>query len=329
MNNEKKTFFSGVKPSGDLHLGNYLGAISSWVELQNAYNCIVCVVDYHAITVKQEPEKLKNNIIEIAKTYLAAGINPDKAIIFQQSDLSQHTELGWILNCIARISDLDKMTQFKDKAGNNQEKVSVGLYDYPVLMASDILLYNTDIVPVGDDQLQHVELTREIARRFNTRFGETFKIPEAQIRKNGARIMNLDNPDKKMSKSSDNINSYVALNDDPNKARKKIMKAVTDSDSEIRFDTNDKPAISNLLSIYSILGQEKIKNIEKKYKNSGYGEFKKDLATIVADFLNDFQNRYNKINDEEVKQILKSGAKQLEPIAQNTLNLVKEKIGIN
>ena len=326
--NNKKIIFSGVQPSGDLHIGNYLGAISKWVEMQNEHNCIFCVVDYHAITVKQDPEILRKKIIETVKIYLASGINPEKSVIFQQSAVSAHTELAWILNCVARISDLNKMTQFKDKAGKKQESVSVGLYDYPVLMAADILLYNTDAVPVGDDQSQHVELCRSLAKRFNSQFNDTFKIPELIIRKEGARIMGLDDPNKKMSKSAGSSANYIALTDKPETAMKKIMKAVTDSGKEIVFDKEKKPAISNLLIIYSLLAGDSIKELENKYKNKGYGEFKKDLAEVVAEFLIKFQKKFNSFTDEEVKEIMEAGADKIKPIAEATLERVKERIGV-
>lgn len=330
MNKEnQKIIFSGVKPSGNLHIGNYIGAISQWVKLQVEYNCIFCVVDYHAITVKQDPKELKKRILEIAKIYLASGIDLKKSIIFQQSDINEHTELAWILNCAtARISDLNKMTQFKDKAGKNQESVSVGLFDYPVLMAADILLYNTDAVPVGDDQSQHVELTKELAKRFNHQFGLTFKIPELVLRKEGARIMGLDNPEKKMSKSATSEANFIALLDKPEVAAKKIMRAVTDSGKDVIFDIKNKPAIANLMTIYSVLGEVKIKDLEKKYVNSGYGEFKKDLAEVAKNFLTDFQTKFNNYSDIEVKKILDDGAKKLQPIATETIKRTKEKLGI-
>ena len=325
----KKTIFSGVQPSGNLHIGNYLGAISQWVEMQKNNNCIFCVVDYHAITVKQNPGELQKKIIEIAKIYLAAGINPEKSVIFQQSDIMAHTELAWILNCTAaRISDLKKMTQFKDKAGDNQENVSVGLYDYPVLMAADILLYNTDLVPVGDDQVQHVELTRTLARRFNKQYSEIFRIPEFVIRKEGARIMGLDDPTKKMSKSTKSENSYISLTDRPEVAVKKIMKATTDSEGVVKYDLEKKPGVSNLLTIYSLLGKISIKDLEKRYKGKGYGDLKKDLAEVVKIFLIDFQEKYNKINDAEVHEILIKGAEKVGLVAEDTMNRVKNAIGI-
>lgn len=325
----KKRIFSGIKPSGDLHLGNYIGAISQWVPMQNEYEAVFCVVDYHAITVAQKAEDLRRRIIEIAKIYLAAGIDSKKAVIFQQSTMSEHTELCWLLNCAtARMSDLNKMTQYKDKAGDNQENVSVGLFDYPVLMAADILLYNTEIVPVGDDQLQHVELVRDLARRFNHHFGDTFVIPQAMIRQEGARIMALDNPDKKMSKSADGEAGYIALLDDPEKATKKIMKATTDSGTEIIFDEENKSGIANLLTIYSSLSGENIASLEEKYRGMSYGSFKKDLAEIVKNFLTDFQKKYQEIDDEEVRRMLDEGADKVRPIARAVLARAKRALGM-
>jgi len=325
----KKTIFSGVQPSGNLHIGNYLGAISQWVEMQEKNNCIFCVVDYHAITVKQDPIELQKKIIEIAKIYLAAGIDPEKSVIFQQSDVTAHTELAWILNCTtARISDLNKMTQFKDKAGDNQENVGVGLYDYPVLMAADILLYNTDLVPVGDDQVQHVELTRTLARRFNKQYSDIFQVPEFVIRKEGARIMGLDDPTKKMSKSAKSEYNYIALTDMPETAAKKVMKAATDSEGMIKYDIEKKPGISNLLTIYSLLAKVSIKDLEKKYIGKGYGDLKKDLAEVVKVFLIDFQEKYNNIADAEVHEVLIKGAEKVGAIAEETMDRVKNAIGI-
>lgn len=325
----KPKIFSGVQPSGNLHIGNYLGAIAQWVELQDKYDCIFCVVDYHAITVSQDPKILKDKIVEIAKLYIASGIDPKKSIIFQQSDVKEHTELSWVLNSTsARISDLNKMTQFKDKAGKESENVGVGLYDYPVLMAADILLYDTEVVPVGDDQLQHVELTRTIARRFNNQFGETFRIPKVEIRKEGARIMGLDDPIKKMSKSAKSENNYIALTDDPKKAAKKIMKATTDSGSEVKYDEKNKPGISNLLIIHSLLSGKKIKDIESEFKNKMYGEYKKAVAEVVEEFLIEFQERYNKLSNGDVREILDDGAKKVRPMAEEMMEKVKRNIGI-
>jgi tryptophanyl-tRNA synthetase len=327
--NNKKIIFSGIQPSGDLHIGHYIGAIDQWIKLQNESNCIFSIVDYHAITVKHEPEILKKRTIEICKLYLAMGIDPEKSIIFKQSDISAHTELAWILNCKgAYMADLKKMTQFKDKAGEKQESVSVALFDYPVLMAADILLYDTDIVPVGEDQKQHVELSRDIAKRFNHQFGKTFKIPEVMVKTEGARIMSLSDPSKKMSKSDTNKNNYIALLDSPEIARKKLMKAVTDSGSGIYYIPEEKPAISNLLSIYAFLGKREIKRLEKDYLNVGYGDFKKDLAEVVIKFLEKFQDKYNKISDSQAEKVLSEGKKKAEEIANKKIKQVKEAIGV-
>lgn len=325
----KPTIFSGVQPSGNLTIGNYIGAISNWVEIQNEYDSIFCIVDLHAITVPQNPQELNARIIEITKHYLAAGINPKESTIFQQSAISEHAELAWILNCVARIADLKKMTQFKDKAGDKQENVSVGLFDYPVLMAADILLYDTDGVPVGDDQVQHVELCRDLAKRFNHQFGETFKIPNVILRKEGARIMALDDPSKKMSKSSRTPASYISLLDEPAMAAKKIMRATTDTETTVRYDKDNKPGISNLLTIYSFLANKPIKQLEKDYEGKGYGTFKKDLAEVIREFLTAYQQRYNSYSDQQIKDLLKEGAEKLKPIAQKILNQVKEKVGFS
>lgn len=325
-----KTLFSGIQPSsGHLHIGNYIGAISQWLDLQKNYNCLFCVVDYHAITIPQKPNELRRNIIDTARIYLAAGIDPKKAIIFQQSDVTEHTELGWILNTITKVSELEKMTQYKDKSSDKKEGPGAGLLNYPTLMAADVLLYNTDVVPVGHDQTQHLELTRILARRFNSLFGETFVVPETLIKKEGARIMGLDDPMKKMSKSSQSPNSYIALLDEPEIAHRKIKRAVTDSGSEIKYDPEKKPAISNLLVIYSSLSKKSIKELEIMYEHTSYGEFKEDLANVVANFLQDFQARYKKYSDTEVRKILEKGAKDAQKIAEKTMGLVKKNVGVN
>ena len=326
---DKKIIFSGIKPSGRLNIGGYIGALSQWVEMQDKYNCIFCVVDYHAITVKQDPEQLKVWTIELVKTYLAAGIDYKNSVLFKQSDVSAHTELAWILNCCgARIADLNKMTQFKDKVGKHQESATVGLYDYPVLMAADILLYNTEIVPVGEDQKQHVELARDIARRFNKEYSEIFKIPESVVRKEGARVMSLQDPTKKMSKSDETGLGCIELLDDVENAKKKIMRAVTDSDSLVKYDVKNKPAVSNLLTIYSYLSNKSIKEIEKEYEGRGYGDFKKGLADVVGNFLQSFQDKYYAISDEEVLDILSSGKDKASKIANKTLEKARQAIGV-
>lgn len=326
----KEIVFSAAAPSGNLHIGNYLGALKQWLELQKKYDCIFCVADYHAITVFQPPQKLREKILEVATIYLAAGIDPKKSIIFVQSDVSEHAELAWILNTITKIPELELMTQFKDKAKRFRKLVNVGLFDYPVLMAADILLYKTKFVPVGEDQKQHLEFTREMARRFNKIYGETFIAPEPIIRKEGARIMGLDNPDKKMSKSAENPYNYLALTDEPDIIRDKIKKATTDSGSDIIYDLKNKKGISNLLDICSLFSEKSIKDLEKKYKGRKYAEFKNDLADITIDFLSPFQKEFKKLknNPNYVREILKTGAERARIIARSTMEEIKEKIGL-
>ena len=323
----KKRIFSGVQPTNNIHIGNYFGAIKNWVDVQDQFDCIFSVVDLHAITVYQKPEDLRQNIFNIAKTYLALGINPKKCLIFQQSDVKEHAELCWLLNSIAKMGELERMTQYKDKSASHPENINVGLFDYPVLMAADILLYDTQAVPVGEDQKQHLELARDLAIRFNSLYGETFVVPEPMIKKEGCRIMGLDNPLKKMSKSAPSTYNYISLLDTPEEAKKKIMKAVTDSGSEIKFDP-EKPALCNLLTIYSQLSGDLISNIVEKYTGKGYGDFKKDLAELVANFLVDFQKKFNKISDKEVKKLLEDGAEKARKIAAKKMEEVKQKIGI-
>lgn len=327
--NQPKTIFSGVQPSGNLTIGNYIGAISQWTEMQAKYRCIFSIVDYHAITVKYQPEELRQRILEITKIYLASRIDPKKSIIFQQSVVPEHTELAWILGCTGSyIADLKKMTQFKDKAGEKQDAVSVGLFTYPVLMAADILLYDTQAVPVGDDQKQHVELARDIAKRFNNEYGPSFIVPEAIVRKEGARIMSLNDPLKKMSKSDSNANSYISLLDEIEVAKKKIMKAVTDSGTDIDYDPVERPALANLLTIYAQLGNRQIPRLVKDYQGKGYGEFKKDLAEVLAKFLTDFQNKFNSISDEEARAVLENGRQQASALAQVKMEKIRQVIGV-
>ncbi|MEI8096830.1 MAG: tryptophan--tRNA ligase [Candidatus Moraniibacteriota bacterium] len=323
----QKRIFSGIQPSGNLHLGNYLGAIKQWTELQNDYEAIFCVVDLHAITAPQDPVELRKKTLEIAKIYLASGIDPKKSTLFIQSHVKEHTELGWILNTVARFGDLEKMTQFKDKSGKSEkETIGVGLFDYPVLMAADIILYDTNVVPIGKDQMQHVELTRVLAERFNKRFGETFVIPEGKLSKEGALIMALDDPMKKMSKSASSEYNYIALSDDAETVRKKLKKAVTDSGSEIVY-SDEKPALKNLINIYSLLSEKTSKEIESIYVGRGYGDFKTDLAEVIISFLTPFQERLKNISDEEVSEILRKGAEKARGLAEEKMKQVRERIG--
>lgn len=319
--------FSGVQPTNNLHLGNYLGAIKNWVELQRTSECIFCVVDLHALTVYQKPEVLHQNILNVVKTYLALGVDPKKSTIFVQSSVKEHTELAWVLNTVAKMGEMERMTQFKDKSKQHTGNINLGLFAYPVLMAADILLYDTNEVPVGEDQKQHVELTRDLALRFNSLYGETFVVPKPLIKKDGARVMGLDDPSKKMSKSAASPANYISLLDEPKVAEKKIMKAVTDSGSEVKSGAG-KPALDNLLNIYSLLSGKSVKEIEKEYVGRGYGDFKKGLATVVVEFLTEFQKRFNKISDAEAIKILQVGAKRAEKIAVDKMVLVRKKIGL-
>lgn len=327
ISNGTQRIFSGIQPSGNLHIGNYLGAIKNWVKLQDEYDSIFCVVDLHAITVPQDPEDLRRRTIEVAKIYLAAGIDPKKCSLFIQSHVSEHAELAWVLNTITKIPEMERMTQFKDKSGKiNKSEIGMGLFDYPVLMAADILLYDTELVPVGKDQLQHIELTRDLAARFNHKFGDTFKIPEGYTTKESANIMGLDDPTKKMSKSAKSEYNYISLTDDEETIRKKIKKAVTDSGSEIVYQ-EDKPALMNLINIYSLLSDTPVKEIEKKYEGKGYADFKADLANVVVNFLKPLQEKMKEYSDEKVLKILEEGARKVRPIAKAKLDDVKEKVG--
>ncbi len=323
----QKRIFSGAQPTGNLHIGNYLGALRNWVDLQHDYESFYCIVDLHAITVPQDPAKLAAKTKEVARIYLAAGIDPNVSTIFVQSDVKEHAELAWILNCVVRISELERMTQFKDKSKKQRENVLAGLLTYPALMAADILLYQTDLVPVGQDQKQHLELTRDIAERFNRDFGETFKVPDAFIPKVGAKIQALDDASKKMSKSDENVNGSIMLLDDADAVRRKFKRAVTDSGTEIRFDET-RPAITNLLSIYHILTGETREEIESRFEGKGYAQLKSDLAEATVEFLRPFQERMSGISDEELSRILRDGADKARVIAAETLRQVKERMGI-
>lgn len=323
----KQRIFSGIQPSGNLHLGNYLGAIRNWVKLQDSYDSIFCVVDMHAITVPQDPEVLRRRTLDIAKIYLAAGIDPEKCALFIQSHVPEHAELCWILNTIAKVPELERMTQYKDKSQKNgKESTSVGLFDYPILMVADILLYDTNLVPVGGDQFQHIELTRTLAERFNKKFGETFVLPEAYATKESMLIMGLDDPTKKMSKSASSEYNYIALTDDEEAIRRKIKKAVTDSGSEIVYN-DTKPALKNLIHIYSLLSEKPVKEIEKEYAGKGYADFKAGLADIVVSFMKPLQEKIKSLDDEKVLAILRSGAEKVQPLARKKLEEVKKKIG--
>lgn len=374
----KERVFSGIQPSGNLHIGNYFGAILTWVRKQDEKENIFCIVDEHAITVPQDPKELRRRILELAKIYIAAGIDPKKSSIFVQSTRPEHAELGWIINCFTYFGELNRMTQFKDKTKNMKDEqyklmqenigkylekedfssfedpsaardrvvekvieqartgidlivgqnISVGLFDYPALMAADILLYDTTEVPVGEDQKQHVELTRDIAERMNNRLGKIFTIPKYYTVKEATRIMSLQDPTKKMSKSDENENSRIEILDSPENIKKKFAKAVTDSGSEIKYDKENKPGISNLLNILSVCTQTPISELEGKYSASSYGEFKNAVAEAVIVLLEPFQKRFAEISDEEIISILTDGANRIAPIAEETLKRVKEAVGL-
>ncbi len=322
-----KRIFSAAQPTGNLHLGNYLGALRNWVELQHEYESLFCIVDLHALTIPQDPASLAAKTREVARIYLAAGIDPQVSTIFVQSDVPEHAELAWLLNCIVRLSELERMTQFKDKGRKQRENILAGLLTYPALMAADILLYQTDLVPVGQDQKQHLELTRDLAERFNRDFGETFRLPDPFIPKVGARIMALDDPAKKMSKSDENQNGTIALLDDPDTVRRKIKRAVTDSGTEIRFDES-RPAITNLLTIYHLLTGQLPAGIEAHFAAKGYAQLKSELAEAVIEFLRPLQARARAISDEELDGILDAGQLRARQLAQPTLRAAKERMGL-
>ncbi|RAK17037.1 tryptophanyl-tRNA synthetase [Anoxybacillus vitaminiphilus] len=323
-----KTIFSGIQPSGVITLGNYIGAMKQFVELQNEYNCYFCIVDQHAITVPQDRLELRKNIRSLAALYLAVGIDPNKATLFIQSEVPAHAQAGWMLQCIAYIGELERMTQFKDKSAG-KEAVSAGLLTYPPLMAADILLYSTDIVPVGEDQKQHIELTRDLAERFNKRYGEIFTLPEARIPKVGARIMSLADPTKKMSKSDPNKKAFITLLDDAKTIEKKIKSAVTDSDGIIKHDKENKPGITNLLNIYSILANKTIDELEKEYEGKGYGEFKADLAQVIIDTLTPIQEKYyNLMESDLLDEVLDEGAEKANKVANKMLKKMENAMGL-
>lgn len=337
----KKVIFSGIQPSGNLHIGNYIGAIKQWVDFQDSLKfkvqssklaeneLIFCIVDLHAITVPQDPKLLREKILEVAALFISCGIDPKKSKIFIQSENLDHPYLGWILNCVTPFGSLSRMIQFKDKSSKQQEGTTAGLFDYPVLMASDILLYDTDEVPVGEDQKQHVELTRDIAEKFNRTFGEVFKLPEPKIQKETARIMSLQRPDSKMSKSDEDSMGAIMLLDDKDTVAEKIKQAVTDSGSEIVY-REDKPAISNLLTIYANVTGADISELEKQYQGVGYGEFKKDLSEAVITFLSSIQEKYNQMKEDpqHLSNVLDEGRDYACERSSKKVQQVKDAVGL-
>ncbi|MBK8466565.1 MAG: tryptophan--tRNA ligase [Chloracidobacterium sp.] len=372
----KKRIFSGAQPTGDLHIGNYLGALRNWVELQDEYESFYCIVNLHAITLPQAPKVLRQKTLDLARIYLAAGVDPEKATIFIQSDVPEHAELTWVLSCVARMGELERMTQFKDKtqkgtpntglpqladllneydrgridafaskepdpritellfgslrdteAQKSVARASVGLFTYPVLMAADILLYQTDLVPVGKDQKQHLELTRDLSERFNRDFGETFKIPEPYIPPVGANVLSLQDSTKKMSKSDENVNGSIFLLDDADTITKKVKRAVTDSGTEINFDET-RPAIKNLLTIYQLLTGKSAEECVAHFEGKGYGQFKGELAEVTVEFLRPFQEKIKQYDDTSLTTILKTGAEKARSVAASTLTDVYNKTGI-
>jgi tryptophanyl-tRNA synthetase len=323
-----KTIFSGIQPSGTITIGNYIGALKQFVDLQHEYNCFFCIVDQHAITVPQDPATLRKNIRSLAALYIAVGIDPEKATLFIQSEVPAHAQAGWMMQCVAYIGELERMTQFKDKS-SGKEAVLASLLTYPPLMAGDILLYNTDLVPVGEDQKQHLELTRDLAERFNKKYQEVFTIPDARIPEIGARIMSLQEPTKKMSKSDPNKKAFITPLDDPKQIEKKIKGAVTDSEGIVKYDRENKPGVSNLLSIYSILAGKSIPEIEKMYVGKGYGEFKGDLAEVVINVFKPIQDKYyNLLESRELDDILDRGAEKANKVATTTLKNMENAMGL-
>lgn len=323
-----KTIFSGIQPSGTLTIGNYLGALKQFTELQDEFDCYFCIVDEHAITVPQDRLNLRNNIRSLAALYLASGINPERSTLFIQSEVPAHTQLGWMLQSISYVGELERMTQYKDKS-EGKEGVSSALLTYPSLMAADILLYQTDLVPVGEDQKQHLELTRNLAQRFNNRFNDIFTIPEVRIPKVGARIMSLQEPTKKMSKSDENVKGFISMLDEPKKIEKKIKSAVTDSEGVVKYDKENKPGVSNLLTIYSSCSGESIEDLEAKYEGKGYGDFKQGVANAVIDVLKPIQDKYFALlESDQLDEILENGAEKASFTANKTVAKAKKAMGL-
>lgn len=325
----KKVLYSGMQATGTLTLGNYLGALKNWVELTDEYECIYGVMDLHSLTVRQVPAEFRKNARALYALYVAAGLDPEKNCIYYQSHVSGHAELGWILDCFTYMGELNRMTQFKDKAAKHADNINAGLYTYPVLMAADILLYQADVVPVGVDQKQHLEITRDIAERFNNIYGDVFTIPEAYIGKKGAKIMSLQEPGKKMSKSDTNANATILLLDDTDTIIRKLKRAVTDSESEVRY-AEEKPGISNLMDIYSAVTGKTYEEIEKEFAGKGYGDFKLAVGETVADHLKPLQERYEQLMKDKayIESMIKQNDEKAAYYANKTLRKVQKKVGL-
>lgn len=326
---DKKILFSAIQPSGILTIGNYLGALRNFKKLQNDYNSVFSIADLHTLTVKQDPAILRKNTYELAALYIACGIDPNQSILFAQSHVSAHAELAWILNTICYPGELSRMTQFKDKSSKHEDNINMGLMDYPVLMAADILLYQTELVPIGADQKQHLELSRDLAIRFNNRFGETFKVPEPYIGKSAARVMSLAEPNRKMSKSDANLNAFISMDDDPATVVRKFKRAVTDSDNKIIFSP-EKPGISNLLSIYCAFTDKTFEQAEAEFEGKGYGDFKVAVGEVVASVIEPIRQEKNRLLADKayLDEVLKNGAERAERLAYRTLNKVYKKVGL-
>ncbi len=324
----KKSIFSGMQATGTLTLGNYLGALKNWVELEDEYECFYCVVDMHSITVRQDPAELRKRARALLTLYIAAGLNPEKNCIYYQSHVPAHAELSWILNCFTYMGELNRMTQFKDKAAKHADNINAGLYTYPVLMAADILLFQADVVPVGSDQKQHLEITRDIAERFNSLYGDVFTVPEPYIGKQGARIMSLQDPDKKMSKSDENANASIYLMDDTDTIIRKFKRAVTDSDNQIIY-SKEKPGIMNLIDIYSAATGKSVTDVEKEFASSGYGDFKLAVGEAVVSLLKPLQDRFAELSKDKgyVDNIIKTNAEKANYYANKTLRKAQKKVG--
>lgn len=327
---EKKTILSGIQATGNLTIGNYLGSINNWLKMQDDYNCYYMIADLHTLTVRNDPEMLRQRAMNVLAIYLACGLDPEKNTLFLQSHVDAHTKLSWVLNCYTYMGELNRMTQFKDKSAKHADNINAGLFTYPVLMAADILVYNADLVPVGEDQKQHLEITRDIAERFNKIYGDTFVIPEPYIAKQGARIMGLQDPTAKMSKSTTNLNDAIFLTDSPDEIRKKLKKAVTDSENCVRYDKENKPGVSNLMTIYGIIKEKSIDEIEAEFAGRGYGDFKMAVAEAIIEKLEPMQAKYNELlsNPEKLKEIYEKGAKKAAERADEIINQVYRKVGL-